>query len=104
MATVLVVTVDLGGNVPPLIGLAAELARRGHRVVLHADEAVRGRAAAAGCGFVLGEGAAYDPLRPRSAVRTLREISRLFADRRRGRSAVAAARELGADVVLVDVL
>ena len=104
MSTVLVVTVDLGGNVPPVLGVAAELARRGHRVVLHADEAVRHRAAAAGAEFLLGEGAEYDPLLPRGTVRTLREITRLFADRVRGRSAVAAARTLGADVVLVDAL
>ena len=104
MSTVLVVTVDLGGNVPPVLGVAAELARRGHRVVLHADEAVRSRAAAAGCEFLLAEGDEYDPLLPRGTVRTLREITRLFADRARGRSAVAAAGTLGADVVLVDAL
>jgi len=104
MSTVLLVTVDLGGNVPPAIGIAAELARRGHRVVVHADEAVRARAAAAGCDFRPADGPAYDPLLPRGTVKTLREITRLFADRSRGRSAVAAARSLGADVVLVDAL
>lgn len=104
MSTVLVVTVDLGGNVPPVIGLAAELARRGHRVVVHADAGVRERAEAAGCAFRVAEGAAYDPLQPRGTVRTLREITRLFADRGRGRSAVAGARAVDADVVLVDVL
>ena len=104
MSTVLVVTVDLGGNVPPVLGVAAELARRGHRVVLHADEAVRDRTAAAGCELLLAEGDGYDPLLPRGTVRTLREITRLFADRARGRSAVAAARTVEADVVLVDAL
>lgn len=104
MSTILVVTVDLGGNVPPILGIAAELARRGHRVVIHADEAVRARAEAAGCGFHLATGVAYDPLVARSAAATIRDISRLFADRGRGRSAVAAARAAGADVVLVDAL
>jgi UDP:flavonoid glycosyltransferase YjiC (YdhE family) len=104
MSTVLLVTVDLGGNIPPAVGLAAELRRRGHRVVLHGDEAVRLRAEAAGCEFTVADGVAYDPLVPRSAPRTLREITRLFADRTRGRSAVAAARAVGADVVLVDAL
>ncbi len=32
MANILFVTADLGGNVPPAIGIAAELRRRGHRV------------------------------------------------------------------------
>jgi UDP:flavonoid glycosyltransferase YjiC (YdhE family) len=104
MSTVLLVTVDLGGNIPPAIGIAAELARRGHRVVVHADEAVRARAAAAGCEFLPAEGVAYDPLVARGTIRTLREITRLFADRGRGRSAVDAARTVGADVVLVDAL
>ncbi|HEY8317967.1 MAG TPA: nucleotide disphospho-sugar-binding domain-containing protein [Amnibacterium sp.] len=104
MSTVLVVTVDLGGNVPPVLGVAAELARRGHRVVLHADEAVRSRAADAGCELLVAEGAEYDPLLARGTVRTLRDITRLFADRARGHSVVAAARTLGADVVLVDAL
>ena len=104
MSTVLVVTVDLGGNIPPVLGVAAELARRGHRVVLHADEAVRDRAAGAGCEFLLAEGDGYDPLLARGTVRTLREITRLFGDRVRGRSAVTAARALGAEVVLVDAL
>ncbi|MCU1473970.1 nucleotide disphospho-sugar-binding domain-containing protein [Amnibacterium sp.] len=104
MSTVLLVTVDLGGNVPPAIGIAAELHRRGDRVVIHADEAVRQRAEAVGCEFVAADGVAYDPLVPRSAPRTLREITRLFADRARGRSAIAAARSFGADVVLVDAL
>ncbi len=104
MSTVLLVTVDLGGNIPPAIGIAAELARRGHRVVVHADEPVRARAAAAGCDFRRADGVAYDPLIARGTVRTLREITRLFADRSRGRSAVEAARSVGADVVLVDAL
>ncbi|HEY0374121.1 MAG TPA: nucleotide disphospho-sugar-binding domain-containing protein [Amnibacterium sp.] len=104
MTTVLLVTVDLGGNVPPAIGIAAELRRRGHRVVVHGDEAVRMRAVGAGCEFALADGVAYDPLVPRSAPRTLREITRLFADRTRGRSAIAAARAVGADAVLVDAL
>jgi UDP:flavonoid glycosyltransferase YjiC (YdhE family) len=104
MSTVLLVTVDLGGNVPPAIGIAAELARRGHRVVVHGDPAVRPRAVAAGCEFQQADGVSYDPLVARGTVRTLREITRLFADRSRGRSAVEAARSVGADVVLVDAL
>ena len=104
MSTVLLVTVDLGGNIPPAIGIAAELARRGHRVVVHADEAVRDRAVAAGCEFLPADGVAYDPLVARGTVGTLREITRLFADRSRGRSAVEAARSIRADVVLVDAL
>ena len=92
MSTVLLVTLDLGGNIPPAIGIAAELARRGHRVVVHADEAVRARTGAAGCDFVPADGMSYDPLVARGTLRTLREITRLFADRSRGRSAVEAAR------------
>lgn len=104
MPIALIVTVDLGGNVPPELGIAAELRRRGWTVIVHGDERLRSTVARAGLPFALAEGFAYDPLRPRSAPRTLREFTGLAADRSRGRSAVAVAEREGADVVLVDAL
>lgn len=104
MRTALIVTVDMGGNVPPLIGIGKELARRGWRVVVHADAAAGRTAEAAGLEAVPAAGAPYDPAQPRSAREAFRDLPRLWADRVRGRDAVATARRIRADVAIVDVL
>lgn len=104
MPTALIVTADLGGNVPPELGIAAELQRRGWGVIVHGDERLRHPVAEAGLRFALAEGDAYDPLQPRTTPRALREITRFMADRSRGRSALAVAEREGADVVVVDAL
>lgn len=44
-------TIDGGGTLPPEMGLAAELVRRGHSVQVLADPTVEDSALAAGCGF-----------------------------------------------------
>jgi len=43
--------VDAGGTVPPALGLAAELIRRGHRVHVLSDPIVKAAAGSAGCTF-----------------------------------------------------
>src|SRR6478752_8052282 len=47
----LLATIDGGGTLPPEMGLAAELVRRGHSVHVLADPTVQDSAVAAGCGF-----------------------------------------------------
>jgi hypothetical protein len=47
----LLATIDGGGTIPPELGLAARLVRRGHRVRVLADPTVQRAAEAAGCGF-----------------------------------------------------
>jgi MGT family glycosyltransferase len=47
----LLATIDGGGTVPPELGLAAGLVRRGHRVRVLADPTVQAAARAAGCAF-----------------------------------------------------
>ena len=47
----LMALIDGGGTVPPALGLAAELVRRGHRVRVLADPTVERSARAAGCVF-----------------------------------------------------
>jgi MGT family glycosyltransferase len=51
MARFLLAMVDGGGTVPPALGVAGELVRRGHEVDVLADPTVAASAAAAGCGF-----------------------------------------------------
>ncbi|MGN6742642.1 MAG: glycosyltransferase [Amnibacterium sp.] len=104
MSTAVIVTVGLGGNLPPMLGIGAELAERGWTVVAHTEELVRAQAEASGFAFERADGVAYDAARNRTTIATLREIPAFWADRTRGRDAVALARRVGADVVLVDVL
>jgi MGT family glycosyltransferase len=47
----LVALIDAGGTVPPTLGLAAELVRRGHRVHVLSDPIVEPAALSAGCTF-----------------------------------------------------
>jgi len=47
----LLATIDGGGTLPPEMGLAAELVRRGHSVHVLADPTVQDSAVTAGCGF-----------------------------------------------------
>jgi MGT family glycosyltransferase len=47
----LLAAIDAGGTLPPALGLAAELVRRGHSVVVLADPITEGAARAAGCDF-----------------------------------------------------
>lgn len=51
MADVLFVTWDGGGNVPPALGLAAELERRGHAVRFLGHPQQRAGVTGAGFGF-----------------------------------------------------
>ena len=104
MSTDLIVTADLGGNLPPLLGLANELATRGWHVVVHAEEPLRARVEGLGLAFAPADGIRYDASRNRSTLETLRDIPRFWTDRGRGRDAVATARRIDADVAVVDVL
>jgi UDP:flavonoid glycosyltransferase YjiC (YdhE family) len=104
MPTALLVTADLGGNVPPFVGVARALVTRGWTVHLLGDPALAPVAGREGLGFTERTGAVYDPLVRRTALQTIRDITRLFADPGWGRDAVAAAARIGADVVIVDAL
>ena len=50
-ARFLMVIVDAGGTVPPALGLAADLVRRGHWVRVLADPTIEASARSAGCAF-----------------------------------------------------
>src|SRR5215210_264601 len=47
----LMAVIDGGGTLPPALGLAAELVRRGHSVDVLADPTAERSARSAGCGF-----------------------------------------------------
>lgn len=104
MSTAVIVTADMGGNLPPLLSLGVELRARGWSVVVVADERVRARAESADLSFEEAAGRRYDATEQRSTAAALRDIPAFWSDRSRGRHAVALARRLDADVVVVDVL
>jgi UDP:flavonoid glycosyltransferase YjiC (YdhE family) len=101
MSEILVVTWDGGGNVPPALGIAAELAARGHgvRLVGHA----RQREALTGAGFEVApsrHARAFSALESNSPA----ALVAMFGDRGLGRDVLAALADRPADVVVVDCL
>ena len=71
----LLATIDGGGTVPPELGLASRLVRRGHAVRVLADPTVEPGAHAARC--------AFSPWRRAPHVRSLEEQTALIADMER---------------------
>ena len=101
MADLLFVTWDGGGNVPPALGIAAELARRGHhtRFLGHAsqEETIRG------AGHAFTAYAEAEPFVGREPS-SLPRMVRLFSDRGMGRDLLAEVGRRRPDVVVVDGL
>src|SRR3954468_3564485 len=112
----LMAVIDGGGTLPPAMGVAAELVRRGHAVSVLADPTVEPSATAAGCDFTawrtapridsVAEQTAMvielergSPLRQFAAIR-----DRLLVGGAPGYAAdvVAAARDRAADAVLAE--
>ncbi|WP_285648255.1 nucleotide disphospho-sugar-binding domain-containing protein [Actinomycetospora sp. NBRC 106375] len=103
MARVLAVTWDGGGNVPPLLGVATQLVRRGHEVRVLGHAGQRDDVEAAGLAFVAYRHArpwaATDPLSgPRHALAYVA----LFSDRGPGRDVAAEVGDV--DLVLADAM
>jgi UDP:flavonoid glycosyltransferase YjiC (YdhE family) len=102
---VLFVTWDGGGNLPPALGIAREVQRRGGTATFLGNAIQRAAVEAAGMPFeVFQEGRDYDSAAPRSTLRGLADLTGLFADRGIGRDALAALAADPADVVVVDCL
>jgi len=105
VSDVLFVTVDGGGNVPPALGIAREIARRGGVVRFLGHEAQRGHIEGAGFRFQPFErGMDYDAAAPRSTFKGVMDLTRLFADTGIGKDAVKAASAESTDIVVVDTL
>ena len=104
MTDPLFITWDGGGNLPPALGIAAELARRGGsaRFLGHASQ--RAAVESAGFPFEAIRSGDYDSAAPRGTVSGVAALTGIFADRTIGAQAVEAVRRDGADVVVVDCL
>ncbi|CAN5607407.1 glycosyltransferase [soil metagenome] len=101
MSNVLFITWDGGGNVPPALGIAAELQVRGHRVRVMGHPAQDQQVRAAGLDF-----AAFHTARPFTAVgdSTPFDYVGVFGDRAMGRDVVEEMRRQPVDLVVVDCL
>jgi len=101
MAEFLFVTWDGGGNVPPALGIAAELQGRGHAVRFLGHETQREAISAAGFAF-----AAFPTAKPFSSLdsNSPPRMMALFSDKAIGVDAVAEARRAPTDVVVVDCM
>lgn len=105
MGTFAIVTVAGGGNLPPTLGTAAELARRGHVVHVIADASLRERVSSAGHGFIaLDALRGWNPAERRSVPRSIAVYVGLASDERLEREVAERLRELGADASMVDCL
>ena len=106
MARILAVTWDGGGNVPPLLGIAAELLARRHEVCVLGHPAQRATVEAAGPTFVPHRHARpWSPTTPVSDVRRARDLITLFSEPGPGRDVAAELEGPNPpDLVLVDAM
>ena len=117
-ARFLLAVVDGGGTVPPAIGLAGELVRRGHEVHVLADPTIEASATSAGCAFTPWQDAphvnsrseqtaliaAMEGRNPVRAFRVAKDFVGKDLTRRFSGDVVATIREFPVDAVLADGL
>jgi UDP:flavonoid glycosyltransferase YjiC (YdhE family) len=117
-ARFLLAVIDGGGTVPPAIGLAAELVRRGHQVRILGDPTIEPSARSAGCAFSPWRDAphvnsrseqtamiaAMEGRNPLRAIRAARDFAGKEMTRRYAGDVVATVREFPVDAVLADLL
>ena len=105
MTSVTLVTVDAGGNVPPMLDIARTLVRRGEDVHVLGHERQRARIAETGARFEpLDALAFWDCTVPRSLPSSLGQFSRLGSDAALRREVADRLRSGPTDVALVDCL
>ncbi|WP_045877363.1 glycosyltransferase [Pseudofrankia sp. DC12] len=105
MSKILVATFNGGGNVPPALGIAGELSRRGHdvRVLGNADQEETFEAA--GLRFeAYRRAAAHTPLDRQGLARWASDYLGVFLDTGAGLDLVAALDREAADLVVVDAM
>jgi UDP:flavonoid glycosyltransferase YjiC (YdhE family) len=99
---VLFVTWDGGGNLPPALGIAAEVVRRGGSATFLGNAVQRGAIGFPFRAFTAGRD--YESAAPRSTLQGVADLTGVFADRGIGRDALALLAEEPMDVVVVDCL
>jgi MGT family glycosyltransferase len=117
-ARFLMAIIDAGGTVPPALGLAADLVRRGHQVRVLADPTIEASARSAGCAFSswlaaphvnsvaeqTAMVAAMESGNPIRAIRAVRGYTGKAMTSRFARDVVATVRDCPVDAILADGL
>lgn len=101
MSRLLFITWDGGGNVPPTLGIAAELQQRGHHVRVMGHPVQHQQVQAHGLDF-----AAFHTARPFTAVdhSTPLDYLGVFGDRAMGRDVIEEMRRQPVDLVVIDCI
>jgi UDP:flavonoid glycosyltransferase YjiC (YdhE family) len=101
MSNVLFITWDGGGNVPPALGIAAELQQRGHRVRVMGHPVQRAQVEGTGLDFT-----GFHTARPFTATDASTPLDYLgvFGDRAMGRDVVEEMRREPAGLVVIDCI
>ena len=103
MGDILFVTWDGGGNVPPAIGIATELQRRGESVRVLGHEQQRSTIERAGLRFEpYPRGHAFSSTTPVPWLRWMKSMLALVNDRNLGADFVASIRREPTDLVVID--
>lgn len=105
MSSFLFTTWDGGGNVPPVLGVAARLQRRGHQVRVLGHPQQRAAVEAAGLPFEPYRRAGrWSATAPTSAARWAWNYVRLFTSRRSTADVIEAYRRSPVDVMVLDCM
>lgn len=105
MSTILFVTIDAGGNVPPAIAIGQELLARGHRVRFLGHARQRVSLEAAGFEFAeFGRMPRWEPTSPKSVPRAIADLVRISTDPGLGRDFAELIARDPADLVVVDCM
>lgn len=102
---IVVVTADLGGNVPPALGIAAKLMADGAAVHVIGHRPQEAAVTSLGLPFTAyTRGRAYDALQPRSGPATILGLAGLFCDQGVATDLLELAAVHRADLLLVDCM
>ena len=105
MSTILFVTIDAGGNLPPALAIARKLHSRGHRILFLGHPQQRQRVTNAGFEFsAFSETRAWDRENRASAARTVSDFAHAAASKQMARDFLAVARAEGVDLTVVDCM
>ncbi|HUY76470.1 MAG TPA: glycosyltransferase [Ktedonobacterales bacterium] len=105
MSDVLFVTWDGGGNLPPALGIAAELTRRRHAVRFLGHEQQRATIEAAGFGFQpFTHARPWSSVAPYLSFQGAMKFLDVFTDRGMGEDLLREARRQPPDIIVIDCL
>ncbi len=105
MSDVLFVTWDGGGNLPPALGVAAEMARRSHRVRFLGHAQQREKIETAGFAFdAFAHARPWTSAAPHPGLKGAIDMVGVFTDRGTGVDLLEVVRREPADLVVVDCL